>query len=61
MKDCKHTSIVLVKETPQGEIGGVMHYEEPKTYVICEDCEVILPIYRITSKDIKVPLTQPIN
>lgn len=49
---CHHLSIVVVTETPT---NGVVQ-QMKKTYVQCEDCNKVLPIQRITKKDINVPL-----
>lgn len=51
-KYCLHRNICIVTEIPT---DGVL-YQQSKKYVKCEDCNKILPIQRITTEEIKVPL-----
>jgi hypothetical protein len=49
---CNHHNIIIVNEIPTDDkIQQVASH-----YVVCEDCNEILPIFRITIKTINVPL-----
>ena len=55
---CLHENIVIVTETPKGEITGITYTEMSKVYVQCQDCRRILPIKRISTEYRTIPLTK---
>lgn len=58
MKNCLHECIIIITETPKGEINGIEYTEISKVYVQCEECKQILPIKRITTEYRTIPLTK---
>lgn len=55
IQNCPHHHIVCVTKQPKDDKGNM---EAPETFVECEDCGKVLPIYRITSEVRIVPLTE---
>ena len=53
MSNCKHLSIVLVTEKPRDLKGN---FQSGKTFVECEDCKEVLPIFRVTQEERVVPI-----
>ena len=55
---CEHTHIVLVTTKPQGKKGKAVYMNPPQFHVECEDCGMILPIFRVTEEERIVPLIE---